>query len=62
MMNLEYKTGRDFLLSDIRFDSSLTGCEDVTSTKQALELMKIRNPCKARGIRPLGRNGIQGAP
>ena len=47
MMNLEYKTGRDFLLSDIRFDSSLTGCEDVTSTKPALELMKIRNPSTA---------------
>ena len=44
MMNLEYKTGRDFLLSDIRFDSSLTGCEDVTSTKTGARTDENQKP------------------
>lgn len=30
-------------LTNVRFDG-LTGCEEVTSVKQALNLMKIRNP------------------
>ena len=44
MMNLKYDNGEGGRISGVRFCSSLTGCEYVTSTKQALELLKIQNP------------------
>ena len=46
MMNLKYDIGEGGTLHDVRFCSSLTGCEYVTSTKEALGLLKITNPAR----------------
>lgn len=42
-MRMTYCFGDDFCLSDVAFDG-LTGREHVTSTKEALNAMKVKNP------------------
>lgn len=42
-MRMTYRFGNGFCLTDVAFDG-LTGREYVTSTKEALNLMKIKSP------------------